>query len=213
VKIAPSILAANFYNLENQLITLKESNIDYLHFDVMDGNFVDNISFGAPVLKSLSKEIEFIYDVHLMIADPIKYVNQFAEAGANIITFHYEATKSKTIKTIEKIKKNNCKVGISINPNTKVEKIYKFLKYVDLVLVMSVHPGRGGQSFIEDAYSKIEKLSKYKKENGLDFIISVDGGVNDKNIKKIEESGANLAVAGSSVFKNGEIVNNLTKLN
>ena len=200
--IAPSILSADFKNLEKEISSLKEEGASYLHFDVMDGHFVNNISFGPYVLKCIKDVTSLIIDVHLMITDPKKYYLEFVKNGANIITFHYEAIKKEEIlPLIELIHKEGVKVGLSIKPNTEVEKIKKFLPYLDLVLVMSVEPGFGGQEFMINSLNKIEILDKIRKEYSYHFLIEVDGGINDKTSKKCIEKGADILVSGSYIFK------------
>lgn len=204
VEIAPSILSANFLKLGDEIKDVYLSGAKYLHFDVMDGHFVPNISFGAPILKWISKNKKMILDVHLMISDPLKYVFSFAEAGADIITFHYECydDETKILECINKIRENNVKVGMSIKPNTGVEEVIKFLPLLDLVLVMSVEPGFGGQKFIESSLAKIKELKKYREANNLDFMIEVDGGINKETGALSRAAGADVLVAGSFIFNN-----------
>jgi len=203
IEIAPSILSADFRFLDNEIKDIIKCNIKYLHFDVMDGHFVNNISFGIPVLKSLKDgKYPLIFDVHLMISDPRKFALDFINAGADILTFHYEALIKKDIKPlIDFIHNHNCKVGISVKPNTKIEVLEPFLKDLDLVLVMSVEPGFGGQSFMNQSLGKISYLAEYKKTHSYDYIIEVDGGINEFTSKDCIKAGANLLVAGSYIFK------------
>lgn len=207
-EISVSILNADFYNLKNSMDILKQNGIKYLHLDVMDGIFVPNISFGMPVIESLKKSSsEFVFDTHLMITEPEKYIDEFAKVGADIITIHTEATHYID-KCIDKIKNNNIKVGLSIKPNTEVESIYKYLDKIDMVLIMSVYPGFGGQSFIEDSLNKVVKLKKYIDDNKLDVKIEIDGGINLNNVKRVVDAGVELVVIGSAIFK-GDIASNI----
>lgn len=193
--VAPSILSADFSKLGEEIKSIE--TCDMVHIDVMDGMFVPNISFGPCVIKSIRKYIEKPFDTHLMINEPIRYIKDYVDAGSNIITIHVEAC-SDVLKTINEIKKY-CKVGISIKPKTNILDIVKYLDYVDLVLVMTVEPGFGGQSFMYDMVSKIDFLKEYKEKNKLEYIISVDGGISDKTIKEVKN--ADMVVAGSYVFK------------
>lgn len=202
ILIAPSILSADFSSLYDEIKSLKEDGASYLHFDVMDGHFVNNISFGSYVLNCISKKVDLIKDVHLMITDPLKYYLDFVKAGADLITFHYEAIKEEEILLlINKIRENNVKVGISIKPNTDVKKVEPYLSFVDLILIMSVEPGFGGQEFIESSLEKINYLDKKRKENNFLYKIEVDGGINNLTAPKVIENGADILVSGSYVFK------------
>lgn len=199
--ISCSILNVDFLKLNEILKELHENKIPWLHFDVMDGNFVKNLSFGSSILKSINdSEYKFFNDVHLMINDPLQYYLDFIEAGASMITFHIESYNfdfEKNLKLINLIKSHNVKVGISLKPKTNISEVFKYLKYVDLVLIMSVEPGFGGQKFIEETYQKIKELkSEINKEN-LNVLISVDGGINDTNAKKVREYGVDILVSGS----------------
>ena len=194
--ISPSILAADFGNLGRDVAMLNESRAEWIHFDVMGGVFVPNISFGFPVLQSVRSATEKVLDVHLMIVDPIRYVKRFAEAGADIITFHYEATENPR-ECIAAIREAGAKVGISIKPATDVSVLGELLKEIDMVLVMSVEPGFGGQSFIE---------------SGADCLIEVDGGISERNAASIFAAGADVLVAGSSVFKAAEPESEILKM-
>ncbi|MFV0440169.1 MAG: ribulose-phosphate 3-epimerase [Lachnospirales bacterium] len=205
-QISPSILACDFSVLGEQVEIVKSNGITYLHFDVMDGNFVPNISVGIPVLKSLADKYDMFYDVHLMIDEPIKYVDDFAKAGASLINIHIEAC-SDVQKTIDKIKSLGKKVGMTVKPNTKVEEVFPYLKDIDMVLVMTVEPGFGGQSFMEDCLEKVSKVRKYAKDNGFDVDIQVDGGVSLDTIQKCIDAGANVFVIGTKIFK-GDIAKN-----
>ena len=206
--LSPSILSANFYNMSHEIEVLKKYNVEYLHLDVMDGIFVKNISFGIPVIKSLRKNISnMIFDTHLMIVEPHRYITQFKESGSDILTIHLE-TENNIIEVFDMIKKNNMKASVVINPETDVEKVFDCIKYVDMVLLMSVHPGFGGQSFIETTFDKIKKLKKESERQGRNIDIEVDGGIDFKNIRKVIECGANVIVMGSTIF-NGNIEENL----
>ena len=207
--LSPSLLSANFYNLENDLNILYDENIKYLHLDVMDGIFVPNISMGIPVIASIKKNTQnkFILDTHLMIKTPEKYIDNFKDAGSDIITFHREVSDDY-LKIINYIKSKGIKAGISINPETDVKTIDDALDKVDLVLIMSVHPGFGGQKFIENSLEKIEYLKNIKVKKKYDFLIEVDGGVYVENVKKVIDAGCDLIVSGSGVFK-GDIRNNV----
>tara|TARA_B100002051_G_scaffold255772_1_gene271715 strand:- start:165 stop:824 length:660 start_codon:yes stop_codon:yes gene_type:complete len=213
IKISPSILSADFSQLGNEIKRLEEAGADMIHVDVMDGHFVPNLTIGPPVIKSLRKYTNLIFDVHLMISPVHKYIKDFADAGANIITIHPEATENLK-ESINLIKSLNKKVGVSLNPNSKIDLIKDVLNDIDLVLIMSVHPGFGGQKFIPDVISKIEKLKLIKKEKNLDFDIEVDGGINFENSKSVIEAGANILVSGTTIFKsnNGDIKKNIDTL-
>lgn len=197
--ISASILGADLLNLADECDRLKENNVDMLHFDVMDGQFVNNISFGLPVLEKISKYADIFLDVHLMIKSPLDYIDAFAKAGSNMITFHVESD-SDPDETISAIKKAGVKAGISVKPGTPVEEIYRFLDRVDMVLIMTVEPGFGGQGFIPETASKIETLRKYITEKNLDVDIQVDGGINNKTIDIVRKAGANVFVSGSYLF-------------
>ena len=203
IKVAPSILAANFNNLYDEVKSVESA--DYLHIDVMDGHFVPNISLGTCVYKGLKNKVDLVFDVHLMISDPKKYALDFIKAGADILTFHYEALNSKEEinELIDFIHANNTKVGISIKPNTKVEVLDEFLNKIDLVLVMSVEPGFGGQSFIPSALDKIKYLKDLKNKNSdLKYEIEVDGGINKETSKLCVEAGVEVLVAGTYIYNN-----------
>ena len=199
VKVAPSILSANFNNLIEEIKSV--NNAKYLHIDVMDGKFVPNITIGPLVMKNFKNEIDnMIMDVHLMIADPDKYAPEFVKAGADIVTFHYEAVKFAD-KTIELIKSLGVKVGISIKPLTDINVLDDLLDKVDLVLIMSVEPGFGGQEFIPSALDKIKYLAEARKKHGYNYLIEVDGGINKETAKLASKAGVDILVAGSYIFK------------
>ena len=207
--ISPSILSADFANLERDIKKV-EKDVPWLHIDVMDGHFVPNISIGVPVVKSIRKVTNLFLDTHLMIENPIKYVEPFALAGSNLITFHFEATKDKTLETIEKIRSFNKKVGISIKPKTSVEEIKEYIHMVDLVLVMTVEPGFGGQKFMEEAAKKIAEIKKHS--NNPNLIIQVDGGINDITGKYCRKLGANSLVAGSYIYNSSDTTKAINSL-
>lgn len=198
--IAPSILASDFGNLQQEIEMLNRSKADWLHVDIMDGVFVPNISLGIPVCKAIHQHAEKPLDVHLMIINPDQYIDAFKEAGAAHITVHYE-TCPHLQKTLDKIRKAGCKAGVAINPHTPVQLLEDIINMVDIVLVMSVNPGFGGQEFIERTYTKIEKLKKLILNEKSDALIEVDGGVNDENASRLLSVGADVLVAGSFVFK------------
>ena len=213
VNLAPSILSADFCNLGAQVKTVEETNTEFLHIDIMDGSFVPNISFGFPVIKALRKNSKMIFDVHLMIKNPSKYIDEFVNCGADIITFHYEAERHID-RTVNYIKNKGCKVGIALNPATPVSVLKNILPSLDMVLIMSVNPGFGGQSFIEYSIDKIQEVKNLaKKLNKQNLLIEVDGGVDTHNIKSIVEAGANELVAGSAVFRENKIKENINALN
>ena len=198
MKLDLSILNLDYKNVERDLNKLIDI-LDYVHLDVMDGVFVNNISFGPDFIKSIRSLTDKTFDTHLMIIDPIKYIKQFAEAGSNYITFHVEAT-SDVMETINLIKSYNVKPGISIKPNTKVEEIKKYLPYVDQVLVMSVEPGFGGQGFMPNSIDKVKELYNLRKENNYNYLINIDGGINDKTIELVKDY-IDMAVVGSYITK------------
>ena len=201
--IAPSILSADFANLERDVNLIKDAGAEWAHVDVMDGHFVPNITIGAPVVKALRKVTDIFLDVHLMIENPAKYIPDFAKAGSDLITFHYEATKEKTAEVIEQIKSYGIKAGLSIKPKTKPEEIKDYINTVDLILIMTVEPGFGGQSFMPDCAEKIKYIKANSKND--DLYIEVDGGINAETGKICTGYGANALVAGSYVYGNSDI--------
>lgn len=210
-EIAPSLLSANFYNLQDDLERLKKADIKYLHLDVMDGNFVPNISFGLPIIKSVRKNTDYILDCHLMIEKPERYLEDFKNAGADILTVHQEATIHLQ-RTLAEIRRLGMKAGVSLNPSTSEETLKYIMDDIDLILIMSVNPGFGGQSYIEAVNEKIKRVRKMIDESDRDIILEVDGGVNKDNIKSLEALGVDLFVAGLAAFKNSEIEKNLGEL-
>lgn len=208
--LAPSLLAADFSQLGKQILQTKKHGAQYIHIDVMDGIFVPSISFGMPVIESIRPVTDQFFDVHLMIVDPERYIDEFARTGADGITFHLEATKDPK-RVIDLIHANGKKAGISIKPGTPVEEVFPYLPLVDLVLVMSVEPGFGGQEFMKDAFSRIKKIRSYIDSHKLDVVIEVDGGIGKKNVKDVLKAGATAIVAGSAVFKKRSIRSNMLK--
>ncbi|MCD8194827.1 MAG: ribulose-phosphate 3-epimerase [Coprobacillus sp.] len=203
VLIAASILDSDFAHLEDEVKAVEKLGADYIHYDIMDGHFVNNISFGSPVVKKISPIHSLVNDVHLMISEPEKYFDKFIEAGADIITFHYEAVKEEEINSlIDYLHSKGVKAGLSIKPATPAEKIFKYLDKLDLLLVMSVEPGFGGQSFMESALAKISAIRKYIDENAAKCVIEVDGGINEKTARDCALAGVDVLVVGSFLYKN-----------
>ncbi|QZK91249.1 ribulose-phosphate 3-epimerase [Flavobacterium sp. CHNK8] len=198
--IAPSVLAADFGNLQRDIEMINNSEADWFHIDIMDGVFVPNISYGMPVLEAIAKHATKTIDVHLMIVDPDRYIKTFAGLGANILSVHYEAC-THLHRTLQAIKAEGMKAGVAINPHTSIDLLEDVINDIDLVCIMSVNPGFGGQSFIENTYSKVEKLKALITRKGANTLIEVDGGVTSSNAKQLVEAGADVLVAGSFVFK------------
>ena len=213
IQISPSILSADFNQLGNEIKKLEEGGADMIHVDVMDGHFVPNLTIGPPVIKALKKHSSVLFDVHLMISPVHKYIDAYSEAGADIITIHPEATDNLE-SSILKIKGLNKKVGVSLNPETKIEAITKYLDKIDLVLIMSVNPGFGGQKFMPEVLDKVKQLKEIKSKKNMNFDIEIDGGINFDNCQSAIEAGANILVSGTTVFKsnNGDIKKNINLL-
>ncbi|MDC0597879.1 ribulose-phosphate 3-epimerase [Candidatus Pelagibacter sp.] len=213
IQISPSILSADFSQLGNEIKRLEEGGADLIHVDVMDGHFVPNLTIGPPVIKALKKNCSIKFDVHLMISPVHKYIDAYADAGADIITIHPEATDDLS-SSIKKIKDLEKKVGVSLNPETKVSIIKDHLEQIDLVLIMSVNPGFGGQKFMPEVLDKIKELKNIQKKQNIDFDIEIDGGINFENSKIAIEAGANILVSGTTIFKsnNGDIKKNIDLL-
>ena len=213
IQISPSILSADFSQLGNEIKRLEEGGADMIHVDVMDGHFVPNLTIGPPVIKALRKKCSIKFDVHLMISPVHKYIGAYADAGADIITIHPEATENLE-ESISKIKSLDKKVGISLNPESKLDLITNYLEKIDLVLIMSVNPGFGGQKFMPEVLDKVKRLKDIKSKNNKNFDIEIDGGINFDNCKLAIEAGANILVSGTTVFKsnNGDIKKNINLL-
>ena len=213
IQISPSILSADFSQLGNEIKRLEEGGADMIHVDVMDGHFVPNLTMGPPIIKSLRKFTELPFDVHLMISPVHKYIKDYADAGADIITIHPEATENLAV-SIDHIKSLGKKVGVSLNPESKINLITDLLNEIDLVLIMSVNPGFGGQKFMPEVLEKIKELKKIRDQKNIDFDIEIDGGINFDNNKLAIEAGANILVSGTTIFKNnnGDIKKNIDLL-
>ena len=199
IKISPSVLASDFSSLGAEAARMESCGADYLHLDVMDGRFVPNITFGASVIKSIRNKTDLVFDVHLMIDEPLKYIEDFAKAGADLITFHIESS-SPADETVKKIVDCGCKAGISIKPKTPAEEVFAYLDSLEMVLVMTVEPGFGGQSFMPETMEKVKALRAEIQRRGLSVDIQVDGGINEKTVEAAAAAGANVLVAGSAVF-------------
>jgi len=213
IQISPSILSADFGQLAKEIKRLEEGGADMIHVDVMDGHFVPNLTIGPPVIKALKKNCSLKFDVHLMISPVHKYIEAYADAGADIITIHPEATNNLE-KSIKKIREKNRKVGVSLNPESKIDLILNLLDQIDLVLIMSVNPGFGGQKFMPEVLDKIKELKKIQLKKNLQFDIEIDGGINFDNCRSAIEAGANILVSGTTVFKSndGDIKKNINLL-
>jgi ribulose-phosphate 3-epimerase len=209
--IAPSMLACDFGNLESEISIINDSKADWFHIDVMDGVFVPNISFGTPIMNILKKYTKKPLDVHLMIINPDNYIEKFAELGSSVLTVHFEAC-THLHRTIQRIKSLNMKAGVAINPHTPISSLESIIKEIDLVCIMSVNPGFGGQSFIETTYQKIKDLKSLINKRNSKTLIEIDGGVNSENAKKLIENGADVLVAGSFVFKSENPTNTISTL-
>jgi ribulose-phosphate 3-epimerase len=212
VKIAPSILAADFANLQRDIELVNHSEAHWFHIDIMDGVFVPNISFGMPVLEAISKHAEKTIDVHLMIVDPDRYIKTFTDLGSNILTVHYEAC-THLHRTLQAIKAEGMQAGVALNPHTSVSLLEDTINDIDLVCLMSVNPGFGGQSFIENTYKKVRQLKEIIERNGASTKIEIDGGVTSKNASQLVEAGADVLVAGSFVFRSENPLETIQKLN
>ncbi len=209
--IAPSVLAADFANLQRDIEMINQSNADWFHIDIMDGVFVPNISFGMPVLKAINKHAKKTIDAHLMIVNPDQYITTFSDLGVDILTVHYEAC-THLHRTLQAIKNAGMKAGVALNPHTNIHVLEDTITNIDLVCIMSVNPGFGGQSFIENTYEKIRNLKALIVAKNANTLIEIDGGVNDKNAKKLIDAGADVLVAGSFIFKSDNPINTISEL-
>ncbi|MBP3622339.1 MAG: ribulose-phosphate 3-epimerase [Lachnospiraceae bacterium] len=198
--LSPSLLSVNFNNIEADAKVLDASGVKWYHLDVMDGHFVKNISFGPPVIECIRKITDSFFDVHLMVKEPIRYIDTFRKVGADLITVHYEACENLD-ETLEAIRKSGAKIGLAINPDTPANAVKDYIEKVDMILVMSVYPGFGGQKFMPIALEKIKDIRNWANEQGKDLLVEVDGGINLDNVTTVIEAGANVIVAGSAVFK------------
>lgn len=211
IKIAPSILSADFSKLGEDIEKLHNAGADFIHIDVMDGRFVPNISFGMPVIKAIRNRTDKVFDVHLMIEEPSRYIDEFIQAGADLITIHYEAERHID-RAIQYIKSKGVKAAVALNPGTPTYVLKDIISELDMVLIMSVNPGFGGQKFIKYSIDKIKEVKAMSEKYNKDLLIQVDGGIDPSNVKEVIEAGANVIVAGSAVFKNGDIENNISSL-
>lgn len=199
IKISPSILSCDYSKIGEELLRMENSGADWIHFDVMDGHFVPNITIGVPIVKSLREVSDIFFDVHLMISHPLKFVDAFAKAGADLITFHLES-ESDVRQTVDAIKKAGCKAAVSIKPKTPASEVFEYLDILDMILVMSVEPGFGGQSFMADMMPKVREIRDECNVRGIEMDIQVDGGIDDKNISDAARAGANIFVSGNTIF-------------